>query len=78
MLSLKQQLQQEIEHLTPNQQAYLLDMAKRMQQPSVGEGVSGTALFALAEELALPHDDLDAMMKLIEIECGRVDGDDWV
>ncbi|MCB9437032.1 MAG: hypothetical protein H6673_08565 [Anaerolineales bacterium] len=77
MLSLKQQLQQEIEHLTPNQQAYLLDMAKRMQQPAIGEGVSGKGLFALAEELALPQDELDAMIKIIEIECGRVDGHDW-
>lgn len=87
--SLIPQIMSEVEKLTPEQQARILDFAKHMQgtedrlanipwppRSPLPPGVPGETLVALAKELNFSKEDVNDMMRAIK-EGERIDWDGW-
>lgn len=76
-VSVKEQIIQELDHLTPDQQAHLLSIARRLQQSPLPPGTPGEALIALRDQLDFPPGALDEMLAAIEEETERIDWNGW-
>jgi hypothetical protein len=74
--SIKQTLLDEIDKLTAEQQARVLEFTRSLQQP-LPPATSGEDLIALVQELAFDPADLAAMETAIAEGCGKIDWDEW-
>ncbi len=77
MMSVKEQLINQIDRLTEEQQQDLLNYALRLQQSTLPPGTPGEVLLELAERLDFDPDDLAEMMRVIDEDCERIDWDGW-
>ncbi len=75
--SLKEQIIRQLDHLTPIQQAQLLEVARKLQQSTLPEGVPGEVLIANMDRFRFPPGAVDEMMQAIEENCENVDLDGW-
>lgn len=75
-MSIKEQLANEVDRLTPAQQQVLLDYAKRLRGTS-SVGTSGDQLLDYMNSFQFEPGAVDEMMKVIEEDCERVDWDGW-
>ncbi len=66
MDSLREQIIQQIDYLTPDQQAHLLAVARQLHQSLLPPGTSGDALLAARDRFAFAPGDVDEMMQAIE------------
>jgi hypothetical protein len=76
MLSLKDQIIDELDKLTPDQQEKLLNFTKRLQATSPTP-TSGDLLLAHIDTFSFDPNDLDEIAKAIEEGCEKVDLDGW-
>ncbi len=74
--SIKQALLEEIDRLTTEQQARVLEYTRSLQQP-LPSATSGEDLIALIRELNFDPADLAAMETAIAEGCGKIDWDEW-
>ena len=74
--SLKQELLKEIDQLTPEQQAQVLQFTRALHS-TLPPGTPGNDLIALADQLNFDSDDLAAMEAAINAGCGKIDWDEW-
>ncbi len=68
------QVVQQMETLPENLQRQVLEFVQALQ-PLTHRGVSGKQLLQFAG--TIPPDDLELMREAIEVECERVDLDEW-
>ena len=76
-LSLKDQIIQELENLTPEQQAHLLGIARQLQRSPLPPGTSGDLLADEVHRFVFPPGALDEMMQAIKECCEEIDWDGW-
>ena len=77
MDSIREQIIQQIDYLTPDQQSHLLAVARQLHQSQLPPGTSGDALLSAQGRFSFAPGDVDAMMQTIEEGCGNIDWDGW-
>jgi hypothetical protein len=77
METIREQIIAQIDHLTPDQQAHLLAVARQLRQSKLPRGTSGDVLLAMRDRFVFAPGDVDAMMQAIEEGCGKIDWDGW-
>jgi hypothetical protein len=75
--TLRDQIMDEVDKLSADQQAHLLDVARRLRQTPLPPGTPGETLLAHQHEFDFAPGDLEEMMRAIEECCGRIDWDGW-
>jgi hypothetical protein len=72
--TLRQEIEDQLEHLPPDLQRRVLDFARALvlSQP---RGIAGNRLLRFAGSLA--DEDADAILKAIEQGCEQVNLDEW-
>ena len=73
-LTIKQQIIEKLEHLTPEQQARALDFIASISLPP---GTPGKEAVRLLSEIKIDLDDLQRMEQAIEEEFEKVDLNGW-
>jgi len=76
-VSIKQQLIEALDHLTPNQQSYLLGLVHQLQHQSPPLGTDGKALLAAIDQFIFPPGAIEEMMQAIDKNCEEIDWDGW-
>lgn len=74
---LKETIIAELDKLTEDQQAQLLDYARRIQHTSRPAVTSGNRLVALAGQFQFASEDLQEIIDAIEEGCEQVDLNGW-
>ena len=74
-LSVREQIAQQLDKLTPEQQQALLDYALRLQ--AMPAGTSGEVLLAHIHDFNFEPGEVDQMMSAIEDAFERIDWDEW-
>lgn len=77
MESVREQILEEIDHLTPDQQAHLLALARQLRQSRLPPGTPGDVLLAARDRFTFAPGDVDEMMQAIEEGCENIDWDSW-
>jgi hypothetical protein len=75
-MSIKEQIVNELDRLTPDQQQQILTYAKQL----VGvlpSGTSGNVLLNRMDSFHFEPGAVDEMLKIIEADCERIDWDGW-
>jgi|tagenome__1003787_1003787.scaffolds.fasta_scaffold17799021_2 hypothetical protein len=75
MSSLKEEIIDQVDKLTPEQQQALLDYAQRLQ--SLPAGTPGEVLLEHMNDFDFAPGEVDEMMRAIEEGCERIDLDEW-
>ena len=75
-VSLKAQILDELEYLTPEQQARVLRFTRQLRK-SLPPGIPGEVLIARAKAINFDFEDLREMAEAIEEGCERIDWDGW-
>lgn len=65
MLSVKEQIISELNKLTPEQQAQILQVAKQLQHPALPQGSAGEVLLAHMDKFEFAPGAVDEMMQII-------------
>lgn len=77
-ISVKEQIIEELDHLSPEQQLQILEYAKSIQSVSqLPKGIPGDRLLARAQEINFPAEALAEIEKAIAEDCERIDWDGW-
>ncbi|MBZ0275965.1 MAG: hypothetical protein K8I60_07470 [Anaerolineae bacterium] len=66
MDSIREQIIQQIDGLTPDQQAHLLAVARHLHQSHLPPGMPGESLLAARDRFTFTPGDVDEMMSAIE------------
>lgn len=75
--SLREQLIEEVDSLTPDQQAHLLAVARHLRKSTLPPGTPGETLLANMTHFTFAPGAVDEMMQAIEAGCERIDWDGW-
>ena len=73
--SVKEQIVQQIDELSPEQQQELLNYARRLQ--TMPAGTPGEVLLQHSRDFNFEPGEVDEMMQAIEEGCERIDWDEW-
>ncbi len=77
MDALREQLLAEFEHLTPDQQAHLLGVARVLRQSHLPPATPGEVLLAAQDRFTFAPGEVEAMMQAIEEGCENIDPEGW-
>ncbi len=75
MAALREQIIQELDHLTLEQQQRLFDYAQRLRV--MPEGTPGKILLEHMHDFDFEPGEVDEMMQAIEESCEKVNLDEW-
>ena len=75
--TVKEQIIDELDRLTPSQQAHLLGVARQLQRTPLPPGTPGEVLIEHMDRFTFAPGALDEMMRAIEEDCERIDWDGW-
>jgi len=74
-MTIKEQIVNELDRLSPSQQEQLLNYAKRLV--NLPSGTPGDVLLGHMDTFQFEAGVVDEMMKVIEEDCEKVDWDGW-
>lgn len=77
MESVREQLIEQLNQLTPGQQAQLLMVARQLHQSSLPPGTPGEVLLAARHKFHFEPGDVDEMMAIIEEGTTNIDWEQW-
>jgi predicted Zn-dependent peptidase len=73
-LTVKEQIVNQLDQLTPEQLREVLDFAETLVRP---HGEPGELLLERTRDIRIDPEDLEKMRQVIEEECERIDPDEW-
>lgn len=75
-LSLREEILNQIDRLTPDQQREVLDFVLSLEE-GLPEGIPGRDMAARAIAINFPHEDLEEISRAIEEDCETIDWESW-
>jgi hypothetical protein len=72
--SIREEIIQQLDRLSPEQQRQVLDFARGLARP---RGESGREFIEKTRHIQISPEDLQAMQDAIEEECERIDWGEW-